>query len=287
MATVLLTGCNRGIGLQLAIQLVARGDSVIGVCRVASDDLQSSGAEIVDGIDVADVASIAKLKELVGNRPIDVVINNAGILRRDGKLGSIDYDTMLEQYQVNTLGPLRVTEALLDSFDADIAMHNVRGGLRAGLPAGQLAFSDVYEMFPFDNFATKLEIRGDDLRRVIAAQAHRGRRVGFAGMRVFVECADIRMSVRMVRTDGSEISDEEDIVLLVNDFLALGGDDILTPIIPPGGFELRFDLPRTRDALVDWLRARGGKLDPANWRSDDAPKWNLAEQVPAGCELPS
>ena len=178
-----------------------------------------------------------------------------------------------------------VTEALLDSFDADIAMHNVRGGLRAGLPAGQLRFSDVYEMFPFDNFATKLEIGGDDLRRVIAAQALLSRRVGFAGMRVFVECADSIMSVRMVRTDGSEVTDEEDIVLLVNDFLALGGDDILTPIIPPGGFELRFDLPRTRDALVDWLRARGGKLDPANWRSDDAPKWNPAEQVPAGCEL--
>jgi 5'-nucleotidase len=171
-----------------------------------------------------------------------------------------------------------VTEALLDSFEADIAMHNVRGGLRAGLPAGQLTFSDVYEMFPFDNFAAKLEIGGGELRRVIAAQALRSRRVGFAGMRVFVECADSIMSVRMVRTDGSEVTDEEDIVLLVNDFLALGGDDILTPIIPPGGFELRFDLPRTRDALVDWLRARGGKLDPANWRSDDAPKWNPGEQ---------
>jgi 5'-nucleotidase len=179
-----------------------------------------------------------------------------------------------------------VTEALLDSFEADIAMHNVRGGLRAGLPAGQLTFSDVYEMFPFDNFAAKLEIGGGELRRVIAAQALRSRRVGFAGMRVFVECADSIMSVRMVRTDGSEIRDEEDIVLLVNDFLALGGDDILTPIIPPGGFELRFDLPRTRDALVNWLRARGGKLDPTDWRSDDDPKWNPGDKVPSGCKLP-
>jgi 5'-nucleotidase len=179
-----------------------------------------------------------------------------------------------------------VTEALLDSFEADIAMHNVRGGLRAGLPAGQLTFSDVYEMFPFYNFSAKLEIGGGELRRVIAAQALRSRRVGFAGMRVFVECADSIMSVRMVRTDGSEIRDEEDIVLLVNDFLALGGDDILTPIIPPGGFELRFDLPRTRDALVNWLRARGGKLDPTDWRSDDDPKWNPGDKVPSGCKLP-
>ena len=179
-----------------------------------------------------------------------------------------------------------VTEALLDSFEVDVAMHNVRGGLRAGLPAGQLTFSDIYEMFPFDNFATTLDIRGADLRRVIAGQARQYRRVGFAGMRVFVECADSSMSVRMIRADGREIQDDDDIVLLVNDYLALGGDDILTPIIPPDGYTLRYNLPRTRDALIDWLRARGGTLDPANWRSDDAPKWNPPEKVPAGCELP-
>lgn len=176
-----------------------------------------------------------------------------------------------------------VTEALLDSFDVDIAMHNVRGGLRAGLPAGPLTFGDVYEMFPFDNHVTILDVRGADLRRVIAAEAKRNRRVGFAGMRVFVECADDGMSVRMVRTGGGEIADDEPIALLVNDYLALGGDGILAPIIPPGGFALRYELPRTRDTLVDWLRARGGTLDPADWRSDDAPAWNPANPIPADC----
>ena len=176
-----------------------------------------------------------------------------------------------------------VTEALLDSFDVDVAMHNVRGGLRAGLPAGELTFGEIYEMFPFDNIVTILEVSGADLRRVIATQATLSRRVGFAGMRVFAECTDGNIGIRMLRADGREIQDEDDITLLVNDYMALGGDAILTPIIPPGGFELRYDLPRTRDAIIHWLRSRGGTLEPATWRSDDAPKWNPAQTIPVNC----
>lgn len=115
MPTVLVTGCNRGIGLQIVKQLTERGDSVIGVCREASDDLQASGATVVSGIDVSDGTSMPALKKAVGSRQIDVLINNAGILRRDS-LGEMDYDGMIEQFRVNTLGPLRVTEALLDNL---------------------------------------------------------------------------------------------------------------------------------------------------------------------------
>lgn len=115
MSTVLLTGCNRGIGLELARQLHERGDEVIGVCRHASDELRGQGIRIIEGIDVSDGASIATLREELSGLPIDILINNAGILRHDS-FGSIDYDTMLEQYEVNTLGPLRVTEALADNL---------------------------------------------------------------------------------------------------------------------------------------------------------------------------
>ena len=115
MATVLVTGCNRGIGLQLCKQLVARGDDVIGVCRSASDELQASGARIIEGIDVGEGASMPALKAAVGDQRIDVLVNNAGILRQD-TLGELDFDAMTEQFRVNTLGPLRVTEALLDNL---------------------------------------------------------------------------------------------------------------------------------------------------------------------------
>jgi NAD(P)-dependent dehydrogenase (short-subunit alcohol dehydrogenase family) len=110
MSTVLITGCNRGIGLELARQLKERGDDVIGVCRSSNDQLDALGIRLIDGIDVADGGCVATLKAAVGDEPLDILINNAGILRRDS-FGELDYDGMLEQYRVNALGPLRVTEA--------------------------------------------------------------------------------------------------------------------------------------------------------------------------------
>ncbi len=115
MATVLITGCNRGIGLQLASQLHDRGDSVIGVCRTASDELSELGIRVISGIDVSDGESIGRLKTELDGEQIDVLINNAGILLQDA-FGAINYDDMLAQYKVNTLGPLRVTETLRDNL---------------------------------------------------------------------------------------------------------------------------------------------------------------------------
>ena len=115
MATIVITGCNRGIGLELARQLSERGDRVIGVCRSASNELHDLDVEIVENIDVGSSNSMAALKSALGDTAIDILINNAGILRSD-RFGSIDYDQMLEQYAVNTLGPLRVTEALADNL---------------------------------------------------------------------------------------------------------------------------------------------------------------------------
>jgi len=115
LATILITGCNRGIGLQLASQLSERGDSVIGVCRNPSDALSTLGTQLITGIDVSDGDSVATLKKELGNTRLDVLINNAGILI-DDQFGAINYDDMLKQYQVNTLGPLRVVEALRDNL---------------------------------------------------------------------------------------------------------------------------------------------------------------------------
>jgi NAD(P)-dependent dehydrogenase (short-subunit alcohol dehydrogenase family) len=111
MPTTLVTGCNRGIGLQIVTQLHARGDNVIAVCRHASSELSQMGIRVIEGIDVSSGEAVAKLKAELGDEVIHVLINNAGILRRDA-FGELDYDSMLEQYEVNALGPLRVTEAL-------------------------------------------------------------------------------------------------------------------------------------------------------------------------------
>ena len=112
MSTILVTGCNRGIGLQLCKQFAARGDEVIGVCRQPSTELQALDIRVITDVDVGQGASMPRLKEALGDQHLDVLVNNAGILRRDA-LGELDFEDMLEQYRVNTLGPLRVTEALL------------------------------------------------------------------------------------------------------------------------------------------------------------------------------
>lgn len=119
MATYLVTGANRGIGLELCRQLDGRGDAVIAVCRSSGNELGKLGVEVIDGIDVSDGESVNELggtlDKLLGGRKIDVLVNNAGILRGD-RFGQLDYDAMLEQYRVNTLGPLRVTETLVDKL---------------------------------------------------------------------------------------------------------------------------------------------------------------------------
>ena len=115
MATILVTGTNKGIGLQICTQLKARGDDVIAICRTPSLELSELGVRIIDGIDVSNAESINRLKSELAGQQLDVLINNAGILKGDS-FGSLDYEEMLEQFRVNTLGPLRVTEALVDNL---------------------------------------------------------------------------------------------------------------------------------------------------------------------------
>ena len=112
---ILITGGNRGIGLELCRQYQARGDNVIAVCRNASDALRGLSVQLIEGIDVGDADSVAKLSATLGAEHIDVLLNNAGVLQSE-QFGNIDYDSMLLQYKINTLGPLRVTEALRDNL---------------------------------------------------------------------------------------------------------------------------------------------------------------------------
>lgn len=116
MNKVLVTGANRGIGLELCRQLVDRGDEVIAVCRKGSDELRSLNLVVIDGIDVTRDESVSKLREQPGLEKLDWLINNAGVLASDS-LDKLDFEAMEWQFRVNTLGPLRVTSALLPRLD--------------------------------------------------------------------------------------------------------------------------------------------------------------------------
>ncbi len=134
---VVITGANRGIGLALVKQYLSRGSEVLALCRQASEALQATAARVVAGVDVGDhqsVQDLAKSAELDG---IDILINNAGILRNEA-LGEIDYSDIEKQLQINALGPLRVTEALLGRLrpGGKVAMITSRMGSVADNTSG-------------------------------------------------------------------------------------------------------------------------------------------------------
>jgi NAD(P)-dependent dehydrogenase (short-subunit alcohol dehydrogenase family) len=117
MATVLITGANRGIGLELARQLAERGDEVIALCRQASPELHALGVRIVEGVEVSDAAALEKAAEALGDTQADVLINNAGIFTNE-TFRDLDFEDIRRNFEVNALGPLRVTHALRDRLAA-------------------------------------------------------------------------------------------------------------------------------------------------------------------------
>lgn len=116
MATVIVTGANRGIGLELARQMHARGDHVIAAVRKTSAELSDLDIEIHEGVDVTDDESVARLAAALEGRDIDLLINNAGILLTRESIEDLNWDGIRQQFEVNTLGPLRVTRALLPNL---------------------------------------------------------------------------------------------------------------------------------------------------------------------------
>ncbi len=112
MATALITGANRGIGLEFCRQLKARGDEVIATCRNASPELESLDVRIEADVDITDASSLFTLAQNLVGVNIDLLINNAGIMQQDN-IHDLDFDGIREQFEVNALGPLHTINALL------------------------------------------------------------------------------------------------------------------------------------------------------------------------------
>jgi len=124
--TVLITGSNRGIGFALVRLYAERGWGVIATCRSpdTADDLQALRDEypqvVIEQLDVTDFAGIDALAERYRNVPIDILINNAGILGDNDKqkFGTFDYSAFDEVMAVNTRGPIKIVEAFIENVAA-------------------------------------------------------------------------------------------------------------------------------------------------------------------------
>lgn len=133
----IVTGANRGIGLELARQLTGRGTTVLATCRRASDELRHVGCEIFEGLDVTSDDALGKLAASIKNETVHLLINNAGILTRE-TLEDLDWARMRREFEVNALGPLRTTKALLANLrsGSKVAIVSSRVGSLADNSSG-------------------------------------------------------------------------------------------------------------------------------------------------------
>ncbi|SDW83130.1 SDR family oxidoreductase [Nitrosomonas oligotropha] len=122
MRTMLITGANRGIGLEFVRQYAADGWRVVACCRkpAAAEALNRLAAQYPDQItvhalDVIDHAQIDQLAQTLSEQPIDLLINNAGVYppARGDALGETDYAAWQQAFAVNTMAPLKITEAFI------------------------------------------------------------------------------------------------------------------------------------------------------------------------------
>jgi NAD(P)-dependent dehydrogenase (short-subunit alcohol dehydrogenase family) len=124
--TVLVTGANRGLGLEWTRQYAERGWHVIATARQPQDATalqqlaRQTGRVRIEQLDATDANSVSALSQRLAGRPIDVLVNNVGMLgdEPEQKLGSLDPGRFDTYMRVNTLSALLVTQALLPNLRA-------------------------------------------------------------------------------------------------------------------------------------------------------------------------
>lgn len=182
---VVITGANRGIGLELARHYAAEGCDVIGVCRQSSEELAGVAGQVIDGVDVTTDAGIDKLKSSLAGKRISLLINNAGLLQ-DEQLGSIDFDSIRTQMEINAYAPLRVAEALAPLMGQGSKIANITSRM------GSIADNDSGGRYGYRASKAALNAFGKSLavdlkpRGIAVAQLHPGyvktRMVNFGGL---------------------------------------------------------------------------------------------------------
>lgn len=185
MNQVVITGANRGIGLELARLYQANGWQVIGVCRQSSGELEAVAARVIDRIDVTRESDVLELKQALAGEQIHLLINNAGLLQ-DEQLGSIDFSSLRLQMEVNAYGPLRVVEALVEQIPEGGKIANITSRM------GSIADNDSGGRYGYRASKAALNAFGKSLsvdlrpRGIAVAQLHPGyvktRMVNFGGL---------------------------------------------------------------------------------------------------------
>ena len=116
MANFLITGSNRGIGLELTSQLHKRGENVFATCRKSSEELNGLGVNVIENVDISSGQSITNLKRKLNNIKLDCLIHNAGVSEYNS-FEDLDPESIKRQFDINALSPLCMTRSLISFFN--------------------------------------------------------------------------------------------------------------------------------------------------------------------------
>lgn len=128
MTHVLITGADSGLGLALTRVFIDAGSTVAALCRQSTPELDALAPDIHEGVDVTNAAAVYRAAAEMGDRTIDVLINNAGIMIEDD-IDRIDIAAVRAQFEVNALGPLSVALAFRKRFRRGSRVVNISSRL--------------------------------------------------------------------------------------------------------------------------------------------------------------
>ena len=173
----------------------------------------------------------------------------------------------IEETLPDTDGESALSNLLADwtraAAGVDIAIANT-GGVRAALPAGPLTYGRLFELTPFDNREARLTLTGAELGPVVRGNLQRrGDLIVLSGARAVATCGVGGLHISLRREAGRPIRDTDRLTIVTSDFLATGGSEFFTAVMP---FRSPANIagPIVRDKIADWLARRGG-----NWRGSD------------------
>lgn len=257
-------------------EVCRRVDRTTGTCGEA----EGTDAVLVDAVYegrpvVPDDAVAAALEPAI--RRVEALKNTSlGVV--------VDEPLPREPLAESALGNL-LTEAVRMSVPGtDVVLLN-GGGIRTPLPAGELTYGRLFEVFPFDNRLVTLTMRGEQLRRIVAHNLQATNPgteiIALAGVRVGAACEGSTLYVRLSRPSGAPITDAEQVRVTTVDFVASGGDGLLGPAGALQPLHPDANSPLLRDVVAGWLRTRGGHLAAGEFIRER--RWEFPGTRPVRC----
>ena len=144
MPTVLITGCDTGLGREFALQYAHAGFSVLATYRDLANRLPDHAMRHF-ALDLTDFSQFDALKQDIGAAPIDLLLSNAGIGLEKTLLGALDFEYMRTVWMVNTLGPLKLVETFVDNVAASaqrriVFISSRMGSIGSNLSGGHYGY---------------------------------------------------------------------------------------------------------------------------------------------------